>query len=83
MLDYDGYKCVHCTTMTGFSGALYAKAVGPVLLPGNRWGQLMCVWGWSALTCRVFRFTLQVYNSIQIVCFSQLMRLLDPLYCIE
>jgi hypothetical protein len=25
----------------------------------------------------------KVKNSIRIVCFSQLMRLLDPLYCIE
>jgi hypothetical protein len=25
------------------SGALYAKAVSPFLLPGNRWGWLMCV----------------------------------------
>jgi hypothetical protein len=24
-------------------GALYAKAMSPVLLPGNRWGRLTCV----------------------------------------
>jgi hypothetical protein len=24
-----GYKCGHCTTATGVSGALYAKAVSP------------------------------------------------------
>jgi hypothetical protein len=28
-------------------------------------------------------FTCKVKNSIQIVCFSQLMRLLDPMYYIE
>jgi hypothetical protein len=36
----------------GTIGALYAKVVSPILLPGNRWGQ-------TAPACRVFRFTLQ------------------------
>jgi hypothetical protein len=40
---YGGYKCGHCTTTVGVSEALYAKAVSPDLLPGNRWGRLMCV----------------------------------------
>jgi hypothetical protein len=40
---YGGYKCGHCTTVVGVSEALYAKAVSPVLLMGNRWGRLMCV----------------------------------------
>jgi hypothetical protein len=40
---YVGYKCGHCTAAAGVSGALYAKAVSPVLLTGNRWGRLMCV----------------------------------------
>jgi hypothetical protein len=40
---YGGYKCGHCTTAVEVSEALYAKAVSPDLLLGNRWGQLMCV----------------------------------------
>jgi hypothetical protein len=40
---YGGYKCGHCTTAVGVSVALYAKAVSPDLLTGNRWGRLMCV----------------------------------------
>jgi hypothetical protein len=40
---YGGYKCGYCTIVVGVSEALYAKAVRPVLLPGNRWGRLMCV----------------------------------------
>jgi hypothetical protein len=43
---------------SGTIGALYAKAVSPVLLLGNRWGRLICL-GKSAPTCHVFRFTLQ------------------------
>jgi hypothetical protein len=49
---YGGYKCGHCTTAVGVSEALYAKAVSPDLLPGNRWGR-------SASPRRVFGFTLQ------------------------
>jgi hypothetical protein len=55
---YGEYKCGHCTTVAGVSGALYANGSGPVLLLGNRWGQLMCV-GMECPTCLVFRFTLQ------------------------
>jgi hypothetical protein len=47
---YGGYKCGHCTTAAGVSGALYAKAVRP----GREWGI-----GRSTLACRVFRFTLK------------------------
>jgi hypothetical protein len=61
---------------------LYAKAVRPGRERGID-GDGCHVWGRSTLTCHVFRFTLQGKNSIRIVCFSQLMRLLDPLYCIE
>jgi hypothetical protein len=43
------HKCGHCTTAVGVSEALYAKAVSPDLLVGNRWGQLMCV-GTECLT---------------------------------
>jgi hypothetical protein len=43
MPDYGGYKCGHCMATAGFSGALYAKVVSPVLLPGDRWGRLTCV----------------------------------------
>jgi hypothetical protein len=55
---YGGYKCGHCTVATGVSGALYAKAVSPGCERGidqDSWR----VWGRSAPTCRVFRFTLQ------------------------
>jgi hypothetical protein len=55
---YGGYKCGHCTEAAGVSGALYAKAVSP----GREWeidGDGWRVWGRSAPTCRVFRFTLQ------------------------
>jgi hypothetical protein len=55
---YGGYKCGHCTAAAGVSGALYAKAVSPGRereINGDDW----CVWGRSASTCRVFRFTLQ------------------------
>jgi hypothetical protein len=80
---YGGYKCGHCTTAAGASGALYAKEVRPGRereIDGDDWR----VWGQSAPTCRVFRFTLQgLKNSIRIVCFSQLMRLLDLSYYIE
>jgi hypothetical protein len=40
---YGGYKCGHCTTAVGVSETLYAKAVSPDLLPGNRRGRLTCV----------------------------------------
>jgi hypothetical protein len=40
---YGGYKCGHYTTAVGVSEALYAKAVSPDLLTGNRWGWLICV----------------------------------------
>jgi hypothetical protein len=55
---YGGYKCGHCMAAVGVSGALYAKAVSPSHkrgIDGDGWR----VWGRSALTCRVFRFTLQ------------------------
>jgi hypothetical protein len=55
---YGGYKCGHCTAAAGVSGPLYAKAVRPGRergIDGDGWH----VWGQSALTCRVFRFTLQ------------------------
>jgi hypothetical protein len=46
----------------GTIGALYAKTVSPVLLPGNRWGRLTCV-GTECPTCCVFRFTLQDFKT--------------------
>jgi hypothetical protein len=55
---YGGYKCGHCTAAAGVSGALYAKAMGPGSeqeIDGDGWR----VWGWSAPTCHVFKFTLQ------------------------
>ena len=58
MPDYGGYKCGHCTAAAGVSGALYAKAVSPGRKRGidvDGW----YVWGRSAPTCHVFRFTLQ------------------------
>jgi hypothetical protein len=71
------------TTAVGVSEALYAKAVSPFLLPGNRWGQLMCV-GTECLAMSCVQVYLARFkNSIRIVYFSQLMRLLDPLYCVE
>jgi hypothetical protein len=79
---YGRYKCGHCTAVAGVSRALYAKAVSPGRkrgIDGDGWR----VWGQSAPTSRVFRFTLQGLNSIRIICFSQLMRQLDLLYCIE
>jgi hypothetical protein len=80
---YGGYKCGHYTTAVGVSEALYAKAVSPFLLPGNRWGQLMCV-GTECLAMSCVQVYLARFkNSIRIVYFSQLMRLLDPLYCVE
>jgi hypothetical protein len=55
---YGGYKCGHCTAAAGVSGALYAKAVRSSHERGI-YGDGWHVWGQSALTCRVFRFTLQ------------------------
>jgi hypothetical protein len=55
---YGGYKCGHCTAQAGVSGALYSKAVRPGRKRGIN-GDGWHVWGQSALTCRVFRFTLQ------------------------
>jgi hypothetical protein len=55
---YGGCKCSHCTTAAGVSGALHAKAVSPGREQGinvDGW----YVWGRSAPTCRVFRFTMQ------------------------
>jgi hypothetical protein len=55
---YGGFKCGHCTTAAGVSGALYAKAVSPGRerrIDEDGW----YVWGRSAPTCRVFRFILQ------------------------
>jgi hypothetical protein len=43
MPDYGGYKCGHCTVAARVNGALYAKAVSPDLLMGDRWGWLICV----------------------------------------
>jgi hypothetical protein len=40
---YGGYKCGHCMMAVEVSEALYAKAVSPFLLLGNRWGRLICV----------------------------------------
>jgi hypothetical protein len=59
MLAMVGTSAVVARRQPGTIGALYAKVVSPILLPWNRWGQLTCVWGQSALTCRMFRFTLQ------------------------
>jgi hypothetical protein len=55
---YGGCKCSHCTAAAGVSGALHAKTVSPGRergIDGDGW----YVWGQSAPTCRVFRFTLQ------------------------
>jgi hypothetical protein len=41
---YGGYKCRHCTTSVGVSGALYAKAISPGRkrgIDGDGWH----VWG--------------------------------------
>jgi hypothetical protein len=79
---YGGYKCGHCTAAAGVSGALYAKAVSHGHergIDGDDWYVLdgvplhvVCL----GLPCKVL-------NSIRIVCCSQLMRLLDPLYYID
>jgi hypothetical protein len=56
--EYGGYECGHCMAAAGVNGALYAKAVSPDRergIDGDDWR----VWGRSALTCRVFRFTFQ------------------------
>jgi hypothetical protein len=55
---YGGYKCGHRTAATWVSGALYAKAVSLGRERGID-GDGCRVWGQSAPTCRVFRFTLQ------------------------
>jgi hypothetical protein len=55
---YGGYKCSHCTAAAGVTGALYAKAVSPGRERGID-GDGLYVWGRSAPTCHVFRFTLQ------------------------
>jgi hypothetical protein len=55
---YGGYKYGHFTAAAGVSGALYAKVVSPgreLGIDGDDW----YVWGRSAPTCHVFRFTLQ------------------------
>jgi hypothetical protein len=55
---YGGCKWSHCTVAAGVSGALHTKAVSPGRERGidrDDW----YVWGRSAPTCRVFRFTLQ------------------------
>jgi hypothetical protein len=58
MLAMVGTSAAIARRQPGTIGALYAKAVSPVLLPGNRWGRLTCV-GTECPTCRVFSFTLQ------------------------
>jgi hypothetical protein len=80
---YGGYKCGHCTTTVGVSEALYAKAVSPDLLTGNRWGWLMCVGTECLATSCVQVYLARFKSSIRIVCFSHLMRLLDPCCYIE
>jgi hypothetical protein len=55
---FGGYKCGHCMAAAGVSGALCANAVSPGRERGND-GDGWYVWGRSAPTCRVFRFTLQ------------------------
>jgi hypothetical protein len=58
MLAMVGTSVAVARRQLGTIGALYAKVVSPIMLPGNRWGQLMCV-GMECPTCHVFRFTLQ------------------------
>jgi hypothetical protein len=43
MLAMVGISAVVARRQSGTIGALYAKAVSPNLLPGNRWGRLTCV----------------------------------------
>jgi hypothetical protein len=43
MLAMVGTRAVVAWWQLGTIRALYAKAVSPVLLPGNRWGRLTCV----------------------------------------
>jgi hypothetical protein len=43
MLAMVGTSATVARWQLGTIGALYAKAVGPLLLPGNRWGRLLCV----------------------------------------
>jgi hypothetical protein len=38
-----GTSAVVARRQPGTIGALYAKVVIPVMLPGNRWGRLTCV----------------------------------------
>jgi hypothetical protein len=43
MLAMMGTSAVVAQWQPGTIGALYAKVVSPVLLPGKRWGRLTCV----------------------------------------
>jgi hypothetical protein len=43
MLAMVGTSAVVARRQPGTIGALYAKAVSPVLLLGNQWGRLICV----------------------------------------
>jgi hypothetical protein len=43
MLDMVGISVTVAWRQPGTIGALYAKAVNPVMLLGNRWGRLTCV----------------------------------------
>jgi hypothetical protein len=43
MLAMVGTSAAVARWQPGTIGALYAKVVSPILLPGDRWGQLTCV----------------------------------------
>jgi hypothetical protein len=80
---YGGYKCGHCTAAARVSGALYANDNGPCSADGESMRTFDVCGDGVLLHVVCLGLPRKGLNSIRIVCFSQLMRLLDPLYCIE
>jgi hypothetical protein len=80
---YGGYKCGHCTTATGDNWSIVRQGREPCSVDRKSMGMVdMCGDG-VPLHVVCLGLPCKVKNSIRIVCFSQLMRLLDPCCYIE
>jgi hypothetical protein len=65
------------------SGALYANDSGPCSIDGESMGTIDVCGDEVLLHVVCLGLPCNGLNSIRIVCFSQLMKLIDPLYYIE
>jgi hypothetical protein len=83
MPDYGGYKCGCCTAAAGDNWSIARQGREPCSVARESMGKVDVCGDGVPRHVVCLRLPCKVKNSIRIVCFSQLMRLLDPLYCIE